>query len=144
GDVSSRRVWQVVDLTFATLRGVLRAGIMTDPRGLDAIDEYDSREWLLLNGASQLSVDSAWLRGMCDFGFSYEDGDVSRPRIAASQGVRSMLRAFFTSRGAFFWRMNAGMGDAVFAPFYEVLERRGARFAFFHRLENVKLSPASH
>jgi uncharacterized protein with NAD-binding domain and iron-sulfur cluster len=36
--------------------------------------------------------------------------------------------------------MNAGMGDVVFAPFYEVLRRRGVRFAFFHRLENVRLS----
>src|SRR5439155_1264022 len=46
---------------------------------------------------------------------------------------------FFTYRGSFFWRMQAGMGDVVFAPFYEVLRRRGVRFAFFHRLENVRL-----
>ena len=32
------------------------------------------------------------------------------------------------------------MGDVVFAPFYEVLKRRGVRFEFFHRLENVKLA----
>src|SRR6266536_2674220 len=35
--------------------------------------------------------------------------------------------------------MRAGMGDVVFAPFYEVLKRRGVRFEFFHRLENVKV-----
>jgi uncharacterized protein with NAD-binding domain and iron-sulfur cluster len=51
-----------------------------------------------------------------------------------------MLRAFFTYRGSFFWRMQAGMGDVVFAPFYEVLKKRGARFEFFHRLENVRLA----
>jgi uncharacterized protein with NAD-binding domain and iron-sulfur cluster len=139
----ARRVWIIVDLTLATLRGLLRAGVATDPRGLDAIDEYDCREWLLLNGASRQSVDSGWLRALYDFGFSYEDGDVSRPRIAAGQGVRAMLRAFFTYRGAFFWRMNAGMGDIVFAPFYQVLARRGVRFEFFHRLDNVRLAPAS-
>ena len=33
------------------------------------------------------------------------------------------------------------MGDVVFAPFYEVLKRRGVRFEFFHRLENVRLGP---
>jgi len=38
--------------------------------------------------------------------------------------------------------MQAGMGDVVFAPFYEVLRRRGVRFAFFHRLENVALARA--
>ncbi len=31
------------------------------------------------------------------------------------------------------------MGDVVFAPLYEVLKRRGVRFEFFHRLENIKL-----
>ena len=48
---------------------------------------------------------------------------------------------FFTYRGAFFWRMNAGMGDVVFAPLYQVLKRRGVRFEFFHRLRNVGLAP---
>jgi uncharacterized protein with NAD-binding domain and iron-sulfur cluster len=51
-----------------------------------------------------------------------------------------MARAVFTYRGAFFWRMQAGMGDVVFAPFYEVLRRRGVRFEFFHRLANVHLA----
>jgi uncharacterized protein with NAD-binding domain and iron-sulfur cluster len=31
----------------------------------------------------------------------------------------------------------------VFAPFYEVLLRRGARFEFFHRLTRVELAPAA-
>ena len=143
GDAAGRHVWQVIDLTLATLRGILRAGILTHPRGFDALDEYDCREWLILNGASKSSTESGWLRALYDFGFSYEDGDPNRPRIAAGQGIRAMLRAFFTYRGAFFWRMQAGMGDVVFAPFYEVLKRRGVRFAFFHRLENVKLGKAT-
>ncbi|HYO71868.1 MAG TPA: FAD-dependent oxidoreductase [Archangium sp.] len=59
--------------------------------------------------------------------------------VAAGQGLRGAFRAFFTYRGAFFWKMQSGMGDVVFAPFYEVLKRRGVRFAFFHRLEEVRL-----
>jgi len=144
GDPTLRRVWQVMDLTFATLRGEVRFRIASDPRGFDAIDEYDCREWLLLNGASESSVNSGFMRGLYDLGFSYEDGDVSRPRIAAGQALRSMVRSFFTYRGAFFWRMHAGMGDVVFAPFYEVLRRRGVRFAFFHRLESVRLADRAH
>ena len=139
-DPALRRVWQVIDLTLATLRGEVRFGVMTDPRGFDTVDEYDCREWLLLNGASESSVDSGFIRGLYDLGFSYEDGDASRPRISAAQGLRSMVRAFFTYRGSFFWRMQAGMGDVVFAPLYEVLARRGVHFAFFHRLENVRMS----
>lgn len=140
-DLEVRRVWTIVDLTLATLRGMVRFRLATDPRGFDAIDEYDCREWLRLNGASELALASGYLRGLYDLGFSYERGDPAQPRIAAGQALRSMLRAFFTYRGAFFWRMNAGMGDVVFAPLYEVLARRGVRFAFFHRLEQVRLAP---
>ncbi|TME76186.1 MAG: hypothetical protein E6I48_05155 [Chloroflexi bacterium] len=134
-----RRIWDVIDVTLATLRGEVRFGIVTDPRGFDAIDEYDCREWLLLNGASERSVDSGFVRALYDLGFSYEDGDPARPRVAAGQAVRGVVRAFFTYRGAFFWKMQAGMGEVVFAPFYEVLRRRGVRFEFFHRLTNVAL-----
>lgn len=142
-DTALRRVWEIIDLTLATLRGEIRFGIASDPRGFDAIDEYDCREWLLLNGASERSVNSGFMKALYDLGFSYEDGDPSRPRIAAGQALRATVRAFFTYRGAFFWKMQAGMGDIVFAPVYEVLKRRGVRFEFFHRLESVKLSPAS-
>ncbi|MCC6850229.1 MAG: NAD(P)-binding protein [Deltaproteobacteria bacterium] len=139
-DSELRRIWEVMDLTIATIRGNLRCGLMTDPRGFDAIDEYDCREWLALNGASPRALDSAYLRSLYDLGFAYEHGDPARPRVAAGQALRGFLRAFFTYRGAFFWKMNAGMGDVVFAPMYEVLRRRGVRFEFFHRLRDVGIA----
>jgi uncharacterized protein with NAD-binding domain and iron-sulfur cluster len=142
-DDEVRRLWTIIDLTLATLRGMVRFGLATDPRGFEVIDDYDCREWLLLNGASQQSVDSGYLRGLYDLGFSYEDGDAGKPRIAAGQALRAMFRAFFTYRGAFFWKMQSGMGDVVFAPLYQVLKRRGVRFEFFHRLENIRLADAS-
>src|SRR6185369_2795337 len=139
-DPELRRVWQVIDLALATLRGQMRFGLTTDPRGFDAIDDYDCREWLLLNGAAESSVDSGYLRGLYGLGFAFEDGDFARPRVSAGVALRGFLRAFFTYRGAIFWKMRGGMGDVVFAPFYEVLRRRGVRFAFFHRLRNVRLA----
>jgi uncharacterized protein with NAD-binding domain and iron-sulfur cluster len=142
-DPELRRIWQVIDLALATLRGQMRFGLTTDPRGFDAIDDYDCREWLLLNGAAESSVDSGYLRGLYGLGFAYEDGDFSKPRVSAGVALRGFLRAFFTYRGAIFWKMRGGMGDIVFAPFYEVLRRRGVRFVFFHRLENVRLSDAA-
>lgn len=138
-DDESRRLWTIMDLTLATMRGILRHNLTTHPRGFEVIDEYDCREWLMLNGASRQSVESGYLRALYDLGFAYEDGDPERPRLAAGQALRSMLRAFFTYRGAFFWKMQSGMGDIVFAPLYEVLRRRGVRFEFFHRLENVAI-----
>jgi uncharacterized protein with NAD-binding domain and iron-sulfur cluster len=143
GRVELRRVWHIIDVTIATLRGILRDGLMTDPRGFDAIDEYECRDWLRRNGATPASLDSGYLRALYDLAFCYEDGDPARPCMSAGQAIRGTLRMFFTYRGAFFWRMNAGMGDVVFAPMYEVLKRRGVHFEFFHALANVGLGEDS-
>jgi uncharacterized protein with NAD-binding domain and iron-sulfur cluster len=141
-DTELARLWQVIDLVLATIRGIVRFRLTTHPRGFDAIDDFECREWLLLNGASERSVNGAFLRAHYDLAFAYEDGDVARPRLAAGQAIRAAVRAFFTYRGAFFWKMQAGMGDVMFAPLYEVLARRGVRFEFFHRLRKLGLGRA--
>jgi uncharacterized protein with NAD-binding domain and iron-sulfur cluster len=141
-DEETRCKWQIIDLVLAILVGAVRFRLLFDPRGLDAINHYECREWLRLNGASERSLDSAFVRGLYDLALAYEDGDAARPGLAAGQALRGSLRMFFTYRGAMFWKMRSGMGDVVFAPFYEVLKRRGVRFEFFHRLENVKLADA--
>jgi len=139
-DHEARCRWEIIDLMVAIFVGAARFGLLYDPRGLDAINDYDCREWLRLNGASERSLASAFMRGLYDLALAYEGGDRKRGALAAGQGLRGSLRMFFTYRGAMFWKMRAGMGDVVFAPFYEVLKRRGVKFEFFHRLENVKLS----
>jgi uncharacterized protein with NAD-binding domain and iron-sulfur cluster len=142
-DDGVRRLWEVIDLLLAVIRGSIRFRLAFDPRGFDAIDSYDSREWLRLNGASEDSINSAFVRALYDLAFAYEGGDSTRPCIAAGSALRGAFRAFFTYRGAFFWKMNGGMGDVVFAPVYEVLKRRGVRFAFFHKLTKLRLAPAT-
>ena len=142
-DRELRRVWQVIDLILAVLRGSIRFGLAVDPRGFDAINNYDWREWLRMNGASEQSLDSGFMRGIYDLVFAYEDGDSSRPRLAAGVALRGAMRMFFTYRGSLFWRMSAGMGDVVFAPLYQVLCHRGVKFKFFHKLRNVGLAPAA-
>jgi uncharacterized protein with NAD-binding domain and iron-sulfur cluster len=141
GDRELRRVWQVIDIILAILRGSIRSGLALDPRGFDAINDYDWREWLRMNGASDQSLASGFMRGIYDLVFAFEDGDIHRPRLAAGVALRGAMRMFFTYRGSLFWRMNAGMGDVVFAPLYQALKHRGVRFEFFHRLRNVGLSP---
>jgi uncharacterized protein with NAD-binding domain and iron-sulfur cluster len=135
-----QHVWEMMDIVVASLVGILRSSLLTDPRGFDAIDDYDWREWLRLSGASERAVQSAFIRGIYDLLFSYEGGDPDRPRLAAGVALRGTLRMFFGYRGALYWKMRAGMGDVVFAPYYEVLRRRGVKFAFFHRLANVRLA----
>ncbi|HEY3704367.1 MAG TPA: NAD(P)-binding protein [Terracidiphilus sp.] len=142
GNRDLRRVWQVIDLILAILRGSIRFGLAVDPRGFDAINDYDWREWLRMNGASEQSLDSGFMRGIYDLVFAFEEGDVTRPRLAAGVAMRGAMRMFFTYRGSLFYRMSAGMGDVVFAPLYQVLKQRGVQFKFFHRLRNVGLSAA--
>jgi len=139
-DHSPRHLWEVVDLVIAIVVGSLRFGLPWHPRGLEAIDDYECREWLELNGASERSIQSPLVCGLYDLALAYERGDANRPGLAAGQALRGSLRMFFGYRGALFWRMRAGMGDVVFAPFYEVLRRRGVTFAFFHRLTKVGLA----
>lgn len=140
GADDARRVWEVIDLVLAIFRGLVQGGTFLDPRGLDALDEHDIREWLRRWGASEESLASGFVRGLYDLAFAFEGGDIDKPGIAAGQALRGALRFFFTYRGSFFWKMRAGMGEVVFAPLYEVLARRGVRFEFFHRLENIRLS----
>jgi len=140
-DDETRRLWEVGELILATLRGAIRFRLAFDARGFDAIDDYDCREWLRLNGASERAINSAFIRALYDLAFAYENGDPARPAIAAGSALRGAFRAFFGYRGAFFFRMNAGMGDVVFAPLYLALARRGVRFEFFHKLTDVGLSP---
>lgn len=142
-DVEARRIWELADLVLAGLRGAVRFGLLVHPKGFDAIEDYDLTEWLRLNGASEAALGSPFLRSAYDLTFAYEDGDPRRPRLAAGLALRGTLRMYFTYRGSLFWKMTSGMGDVVFAPFYEVLRRRGVSFRFFHRLENVRLAHPS-
>jgi len=134
-----RRVWIVADIVLANLRGMLAERLIIDPRGFDAIDDWDYREWLAHHGASRHATESALVRGLYDLAFAYEDGNPARPRIAAGVALRCAVRTFFTYQGALFWKMKGGMGDVIFAPFYEALRGRGVTFEFFHRLEHVSI-----
>jgi uncharacterized protein with NAD-binding domain and iron-sulfur cluster len=141
GDPEIRFRWYMTDIVLASLRGVIRDGVIVDPRGFDAVNQYEFRDWLRRHGASDLAVDSEQLRGgLYDLTFAYADGDPERPAFAAGDALRSACRMFFTYRGAFFWKLRGGMGDVVFAPLYELLRRRGVAFRFFHRLDNVGLA----
>jgi uncharacterized protein with NAD-binding domain and iron-sulfur cluster len=138
-----RHIWEMVDLVLAALVGCIRCGVLTSPNGLDVLDQYECREWLRMNGASDRALASPFMVGLYDLHLSYAKGVASEPKLAAGQSMRGTLRMFFGYRGAFFWRMRAGMGDVVFAPLYILLQSRGVHFEFFHRLINVNIPDGS-
>jgi uncharacterized protein with NAD-binding domain and iron-sulfur cluster len=137
-DDGARRLFILLDFFHAVISGVLADGVLF--HGFSVIDDYDFREWLTRHGASELTINSAPLRAYYDYFFAYEGGDVARPTIAAGVALYHLMRLTFTYKTSIFWEMQAGMGDVVAAPLYEVLSGRGVKFAFFHRVESLGLS----
>ncbi len=87
---------------------------------------------------AQHRAEGSVVRGIYDLVFAYRDGQANRPSFAAGQALRGSFRMFFGYRGSFAYRMQAGMGDTVFAPYYEVLRTRGVKFEFFHRVTDLR------
>jgi uncharacterized protein with NAD-binding domain and iron-sulfur cluster len=137
---SIRRAFYVVDLLVAIVRGVIEDRV-PEHRSFDVIDDDDLRAWLLRHGAMRETVDCSLIRALVyDLAFAYENGDPNRPACGAGTAVRGLLRAFFTYHGSLMWRMNSGMGDVVFLPFYELLVKRGVDVKFFHRVEKLTVA----
>jgi uncharacterized protein with NAD-binding domain and iron-sulfur cluster len=133
-----RRLWAIVDLVLAVLRGLLRDRVV-DERSLQALDEREFRTWLVANGATVDSVDGPFVRAIVyDLAFAYERGRTAEPSCGAGTAVRGLHRTLFTYRGALMWKMCGGMGDVVFAPLYELLCKRGVKFEFFHQITALR------
>ncbi|XYH94955.1 hypothetical protein ACMHYB_45180 [Sorangium sp. So ce1128] len=134
---NARNAWSATDLTLTMIRGMI-ADRLIDRADVDwlELDGEDFRAWLRRHGASDAAVTASVLCGV--YAGAYHAGR----DIGAGTGLHWTLRMLFTYRGALFYKykMQAGMGDTVFAPLYEVLRRRGVRFRFFHRLDNLRLS----
>lgn len=139
-DTSRRRTFELVDLVITNVRGVLADGLMVHPRGFAAANGEDYRDWLTRHGAAQATLDSALVLGVYDLVFGFRNGDPASPSFGAGTGLFLGAKIFFDYRGSIFWKMQAGMGDVVFAPLYETLHRRGVRFEFFHEVDDLSLS----
>ncbi|NMH64622.1 NAD(P)-binding protein [Shewanella salipaludis] len=132
-----RRLYIAVDLGLTILKGMFVDGVFE--QGFDAINDYDYREWLARHGANeQYTLDSAPVRGFYDLVFAYEEGNFERPNVEAGTLIRAMLRIALCYEGSLMWKMQAGMGDVVFTPYYQVLKRRGVKFHFFNRVDNLE------
>jgi uncharacterized protein with NAD-binding domain and iron-sulfur cluster len=127
------------DLMFTVFRGILRDRI--DEEGFGKVNGEELTAWLARHGAKpQTLARSPVLRAFYQLCFAYADGDRDRPNVAAGKALQAMLRMCVGYRGSLMWKMQAGMGDAIFAPMYEALHARGVRFAFFTEVTKLGLS----
>jgi len=131
-----RRFLITADLGLSLIKGLLKHDCIR--KGLKVLDPIEFRDFL--NGDKPISpkTDSAYVRAMYDYAFAYRDG--STPSLSACAAVEGMIRLTQTYKGAFFYKATAGMGDTIFTPIYQVLQKRGVKFKFFHEVTKLELT----
>ncbi len=137
GDTSARRAYILMVLAITVVKGLITDNILDE--NFYVIDDYDLREWLRRHGAEDIVVDSAPVKGVYDFFFAYQQGDPSEPRLSAGVALNHMTKLVGAYKGSIFWKLNAGTGDVIFAPLYEVLLARGVEFKFFAQVNAIRL-----
>ncbi|MEA2125722.1 MAG: hypothetical protein QOI80_2504, partial [Solirubrobacteraceae bacterium] len=148
-DAGSRVFLTCLDTMAATVHGLVADAVMEAGGSFDTINDEELCDWLTRHGARPVTIGKTpaerapILRALYDVAFGYRDGDVGKADIAAGTAVNDLLRLVFTYRGHLAYKMQAGMGDAVFGPFYEVLRARGIRFEFFTAATRVGVDPES-
>jgi uncharacterized protein with NAD-binding domain and iron-sulfur cluster len=136
-------------LILANLAAAMGAGWLGDivlkgggEGAYDALNALDFRAWLQKWGATPAATASAPIRAIYDSTFNFPGGNASNINngsMAAGVTFRFVMEAVFGYRDAPLWKMAAGMGDTVFAPFYQVLEaRQPGCVQFFSRLTDMR------
>ncbi len=134
-----RRFAIMLDLGITMITGLITDDVFEE--GFGKLNREDLWAWLRRHGAEKLTLQhAAVIKALYDLVFAYRDGDKRRPDLAAGKALQAMIRIAFEYKGAVLWKMQAGMGDVVFTPLYEVLRRRGVRFRFFHQVTNLGVS----
>lgn len=130
-NTEARRFWILIDFSLANIKGMIEDKVFE--KGFESIDDYDYREWLRRHGASELTINSAIVQAIYGLVF----GGVDQYTFAAGTALKGALRMVFTYKGAVAYRMQAGMGDTILTPLYEILKKRGVHIKFFHRVREV-------
>ena len=143
-DAELRFFFTFVDAGVSTVAGIVEDGVLE--RGFDAVNDEEWAAWLARHGAKEVTLGRtpelrAPVRACTTWPSASRRLD-RRSRRGRRHGLGDLLRLVFSYRGSFMRKMQAGMGDTVFTPVYEVLRRRGVRFKFFH--EVTKLGVAGH
>ncbi|GAB4291949.1 MAG: NAD(P)-binding protein [Oscillatoriaceae cyanobacterium] len=136
------RILIICNLGYAIIRGILVNAIF-NWQSFNDLDQQDFRNWIADNGGWDETVNSVLVEVMYDLLLAFPGGVATRDngQLGAAATVRWIWRMIFTYKGAIMWKMNAGMGDTIFTPFYTELKKRGVKFEFFHRVTNLSLNP---
>ena len=129
-----RKLWIISDIICSVITGLIKDKVIFE--GYEAINHYDLREWLKKHALTpELTAENNLIQMLYSIVFAGYKQNTFEAGTALQGTLRSMAY-----NGAYYYRMNAGMGDVVFGPMYEVLRKRGVKFRFFHKVTNIGLS----
>jgi uncharacterized protein with NAD-binding domain and iron-sulfur cluster len=143
-DADLRLFFTIFDTFASATAGIVEEDVLSN--GWESINDHDLCDWLKMHGAKEVTLGatpadrSPMLRSIYDVAFGYREGKIANADIAAGTAINDFLRLSFGYRGSPMYKMQAGMGDTVFTPFYEVLKKRGVTFKFFHAVTELGLS----
>jgi uncharacterized protein with NAD-binding domain and iron-sulfur cluster len=136
---AARFLAQLIDVGTAAIKGIV-VDMMLGGATIGDLDVMDFREWLAICGAERDSVyGSPIVQALYDSMLQYCDGDLRRPSYGAGTAAQVVVRLYGTYREAFAYEMQAGMGEVVVTPIYNVLKQRGVKFQFFRKLKRIRL-----
>lgn len=133
-----RQALLTLDFYATLIVGALSDNVAVN--GYDGLDAENWTDWLIRHGIHPATLQSPVVMITVNICYQSPNGDTSRAaRMAAGAFLDWTLRtcAYAT---AFLWSFAAGSGETVVAPVYEVLQRRGVKFEFFHKVEALRLS----
>lgn len=135
GDAELRWLWCALWFVGTNLRGMIDEGILASPHDFSVMDGQDYKVWLdaqsVVAAPPELSWDSPPVRAAYDIAFSY-----GHP-LEAGTVLYNLLLITLGYKQHFAYKMNAGMGEVVFAPLHHALEKRGVHFEFHHTVTKV-------
>jgi len=134
----ARRTRMLLDLLLTVARGLVADGLLSSPPRWFSIDGEDSQAWLLRHGAHPETARGPLVQSLLMATFHTHEP------MGAGTFVHMLLRLMCSYKGAPLYRLRAGMGETLIAPLYEVLQRRGVRFEFFHSVRGLELSADRH
>lgn len=144
------KLWTASDFVCTTIIGLVKDDVIG--RGIDSVDDLNFSDWIAKHATvpegTYITGGSCWLQSAYDSSFAYLQGDSTSPRtpdkpllgqpsMGAGTVIRGAMRLGLAYKGALAWKFQAGCAEALVAPVYEVLRRRGVAFRFFSKVEHL-------
>jgi uncharacterized protein with NAD-binding domain and iron-sulfur cluster len=133
-----RQALLTLDFYATLIVGTLCDNVVVN--GYDVLDPENWSDWLTRHGINAATLQSPVVMTTVNICYQSPNGDTSRAaRMAAGCFLDWTLRSC-AYMGSVIWSFAAGTGETVVAPMYEVLKRRGVKFEYFRKVENLRLS----